>query len=61
MTLGGLLVLMGSLLTAFSIGAGFGKWHTDRRWIRNARDTERLSCQGRLYKVSDVSPWRRSP
>lgn len=48
-------------LIAFCLGMVAGKEITDRRWVRNASQIQRLSCGGNsLYKVEDVSPWKKS-
>jgi len=46
------------ITVAFCVGTVVGKYLTDSRWSRNALVVFRLPCRGRLYKVSDVSPWQ---
>lgn len=47
------------LLNAFCIGMVAGKWITDKRWARNAKEIQRHHYSGGLYKVFDVTPWKK--
>lgn len=45
------------LLGAFSLGLLIGGALANRRWRGNARQVFRVASGGRLYKVTDVTPW----
>lgn len=47
-------------MVAFSIGLLVGKWLTDIRWSRNAREVWRINFGRKLYKVEDVTPWKNT-